>query len=124
MFKMNNCVLLRKVGGFYVCFDDSAIILFYFFDYKIKNGRVGFPISAISKVTNVLENNSINYVIKDNMTEVEKNIFGKKNKYKYYLDKGNNKISLDNRINNIMDIINSKEYEDIVKLLDLIEENI
>ena len=53
-----NSVVLRKSGGFYICFDDDAIIISCLCNYKINNGRVGFPINAINKVTNLLENNS------------------------------------------------------------------
>lgn len=119
-----NSVVLRKSGGFYICFDDDAIIISCLCNYKINNGRVGFPINAINKVTNLLENNSINYIIKENMKEVDKKTFGKKNKYKYYLDKGNKKISLEYRVNNIIDKVKELEEEDIIKLLDLIEDNI
>ena len=120
---MNN-VVLRKSGGFYVCFDNDAIILSYLCDYKLNNGRVGFPINTINKVINILDNNSVNYIVKDNMEEVDKKIFGKKNKYKYYLDKGKKKINLDYRINDIMDKINNMNEEEIDKLINLIEDNI
>ena len=120
---MNN-VVLRKSGGFYVCFDNDAIILSYLCNYKLNNGRVGFPINTINKVINILDNNSVNYIVKDNMEEVDKNIFGKKNKYKYYLDKGKKKINLDYRINDIMDKINNMNEEEIDKLINLIEDNI
>lgn len=120
---MNN-VVLRKSGGFYVCFDNDAIILSYLCNYKLNNGRVGFPINTINKVINILDNNSVNYIVKDNMEEVDKKIFGKKNKYKYYLDKGKKKINLDYRINDIMDKINNMNEEEIDKLINLIEDNI
>ena len=119
-----NSVVLRKSGGFYICFDDDAIIISFLCNYKINNGRVGFPINTINKVTNLLEDNSINYIIKENMEEKEKKTFGKKNKYKYYLDKGNKKISLEYSVNNIIDKVKELEEEDIIKLLDLIEDNI
>ena len=67
-----NSVVLRKSGGFYICFDDDAIIISFLCNYKINNGRVGFPINTINKVTNLLEDNSINYIIKENMEEKEK----------------------------------------------------
>ena len=58
---MNNTVVLRKSGGFYICFDNDAIIIAYLCNYKISNGRVGFPINTINKVTNLLIDNNINY---------------------------------------------------------------
>lgn len=121
---MNNTVVLRKSGGFYICFDNDAIILSYLCNYKISNGRVGFSINTINKVTNLLIDNNINYIIKENNNDTEKKKFGKKNKYKYILDKGKKKIDIDYRINGIKDKINNMNEEDINNLLNLIEEHI
>ena len=119
-----NSVVLRKSGGFYICFDDDAIIISFLCNYKINNGRVGFPINTINKVINILEDNCINYIIKENMVIKEKKSFGKKNKYKFYLDKGNKKIDLDYRVNGIMNRLNDLDECDILRLLDLTIENI
>lgn len=120
---MNN-IVLRKSGGFYICFDDDAIVVSYLCNYKINNGKVGFPLNTINKVINILENNSISYIVKENMEDVNKKMYGNKNKYKCYLDKGKKKIDLDYRINKIINKINCMNEEDVNKLLDLIEENI
>lgn len=120
----NNIVLLRKMGGFYVCFDSDAIILSFLCDYKIKNSKVGFPINALDKVVNILENNSVSYIVKCSEEEVSKNIFGKKNKYKYYLDLGKKKIDFDYRINKIVNRISEMNEEDINNILDMIESKI
>ena len=47
-------VRLRKYGKFYATYDDDALVVHGIFKYKICNGRVGFPESALGKVTNVL----------------------------------------------------------------------
>ena len=120
---MNN-IVLRKSGGFYICFDDDAIVLSYLCYFKINNGKVGFPLNTINKVINILENNCISYIVKENMEDVNKKMYGNKNKYKCYLDKGKKKIDLDYRINKIINKINCMNEEDVNKLLDLIEENI
>ena len=57
-------IILRKVGGFYQIFNDDALIINYFFNYKIVNYKYGFPISTLNKVTEKLEENTINYIIK------------------------------------------------------------
>lgn len=93
----------------------------YLCNYKISNGKVGFPVNAINKVINILDSNSINYVIKDNTEDKEKKIFGKKNKYKYYLEKGIDKIDIDKRINKIMNKINNLSMNKLNSLLDIIE---
>lgn len=121
---MNNIITLRKIGGFYICFDNDAIIISYLCNYKIKNGKVGFPINTINKITNILNDNNISYIVKEEMEEVDKKIYGKKNKYKYYLEKGINKINLDKRINNIINKVNNLEEKELIKLLDVIEDNI
>lgn len=121
---MNNIITLRKSGGFYICFDNDAIILSYLLDYKIINSKVGFPINALNKVLNILENNSINYIVKNNNEDVNKKIFGKKNNYNKYLDKGKRKIDLDYRIKKILIRINEMKEEDINRILTLIEDNI
>ena len=76
---MNN-IVLRKSGGFYICFDDDAIVLSYLCNYKINNGKVGFPLNTINKVINILENNCISYIVKENMEDVNKKMYGNKNK--------------------------------------------
>ncbi len=92
-------------------------------NYKIVNNRVGFPINTINKVSNLLDNNSISYIIKNDDNE-DKKIYGKKNKYNYYLDKGKKKINIDYRVNDIIKKINDMKEENIVSLLDLIEDRI
>lgn len=57
-------ILIRKSGGFYSVYDDDCYILNYFFGYKIKDDRVGFPITSINKIINILEDNHISYEIK------------------------------------------------------------
>ena len=118
---MNNIIVFRRSGGFYICFDNDAIIMNYLCNYKISNGKVGFPVNTINKVINILDSNSINYVIKDNTEDKEKKIFGKKNKYKYYLEKEIDKIDIDKRMNRIMNKINNLSMNKLNSLLDIIE---
>ena len=80
-------VRLRKHGKFYATYDDDALVVHGIFKYKICNGRVGFPESALGKVTNVLADNKINYIVIENDREVEKEKFTKNN-YEKYLKEG------------------------------------
>lgn len=114
---MNNIIVFRRSGGFYICFDNDAIIMNYLCNYKISNGKVGFPVNAINKVINILDSNNINY----NIDDKGKKIFGKKNKYNYYLEKGIDKIDLDKRFNRIMNKINNLSMNKLNGLLDIIE---
>lgn len=121
---MSNVILIRKMGGFYVCFDSDAIILNYLCNYQIKNSKVGFPINTLNKVINLLEVNSVSYIVKNGEEEVSKKIYGKKNKYNEYVDKGKRKLDLDYRINKILNKISNMKEEDINNLLTMIEDKI
>ena len=76
-------VVIRKTGGFYNVFDDDAVIISYLTGYKLVGGKCGFPLNSLTKVTNLLENNSINYVVRENMKDV--NIKNYKRANKSYL---------------------------------------
>ena len=115
-------IILRKVGGFYQTFDDDALIISYFFDYKIVNYICGFPISVIEKIINVLEENTINYTIKQE-EEITKD-FKTKNNYDKYLEKGKVKNDLRKRIEKILGKLSELNEIELNKLLDEIEEKI
>lgn len=98
---VNKKVTIRETGIFYTVFDDDAKIISYFFDYKLKNGSVGFPKNAINKVTNLLEDKKIDYEVigKDakNMT------FKKLNNYNKFMAKAIAK-------NDVVKIIDDMKY--------------
>ena len=118
------CVVIRKTGGFYNAFDDDAIIISYLTSYKIVGGRCGFPINSLEKVVNLLEDNKVNYIVKENMIEVNKKNFKKSNRYNKILDKGRKKIDIDYRINDIISKLNMLSYDRLDNLLDVIEDYI
>lgn len=110
-------MLIRKSGGFYAVYDDDAYILNYFFGYKIKEDRVGFPINSINKVINMLEDNYISYEIK-NEVWVD---FNNRNNYKKFIDIGKKKYNLRYRVGSIIDNIDKLDEKDIDKILDYTE---
>lgn len=118
---MGSSVVIRRSGGFYYVFDDDAMIVSYLTNYKISGDKCGFPLNSLSKVTNLLEDNSINYIVKENMEEIESKNFKKNNKYSKILDKGKKKFSIDYRINNIMEKLNELSYDELDELLGVIE---
>lgn len=61
MRSRSNCVLLRQIGKFVNAFDEDALIINYLLDYKLSNGKIGFPSIILPKVINVLEDNHISY---------------------------------------------------------------
>ena len=62
---MKNALVLRQIGKFYNVLDDDCYILFYLFGYKISNYKSGFPVSALNKVKNELEEKKISFILKD-----------------------------------------------------------
>lgn len=76
--KDKNVVYLFKVGIFYNVFNDDADILSKELGLKITQlsdnlYKVGFPVSQISKYTNLIKNKSINFMIVDNDVKVNSN---------------------------------------------------
>ncbi len=108
-------VNLRKIGNFYHVFDDDAYIMHYFFNYKIINKKAGFPISALSKIINTLDEHKINYII-----DSTKKDYKKQNKYNYYKNKGikkyENKLIKDDVLNKI-DELKERDKEKLLKLI-------
>lgn len=99
----NNYVILFKQGNFYLSMNDDALVLNNLFNYKIKVVtsyiKTGFPLNSIDKIINILENNTINYLV------IDKDIINKKkysnNNYFNYLNKDSNYEFIINRINKI-----------------------
>ncbi len=106
----------RKVGGFYHVFDEDCYILNYFFNYKIINNRVGFPISSINKVINILEEKKINYELDGKETN-----FKRKNNYGKFLEKGKTKYNFKKDIEKIYDKLDKLNSKDLKEILNFIE---
>lgn len=113
----NNKIVFRKNGGFYCVYSEDAYILNFLFNYKIRDDKVGFPLSALDKVKNVLEEKFISYELDGNIID-----FKNKNNYKKYYDLGKKRHSLDFRINEIINKLNSLDENKIDKILKYIEE--
>ena len=109
-------VVLRKVGGFYHVFDDDTYILNYLFNYKIVGNRVGFPISAINKVINTLEEKKINYEL-----EGKKYDFKRKNNYEKFKEKGKIKYNFKMDVERIYDNLDKLNSKDLKEILNFIE---
>ena len=118
---MKNYVVIRRSGGFYHVFDGDAIIISYLTGYKIVNDRCGFPINSLNKVLNILEDNKVNYLVRENMKDVNTKNYKKNNKYDKILDMGKKKLDVDYRINSIIEKIHNLSYDKLCGLLDDIE---
>ena len=119
---MSSNVVIRRTGGFYNVFDDDAIIISYLTGYKITSGRCGFPLNSLNKVTNLLEDNTINYIVRDNMEDIDNKNYKKLNMYDKILEKGKKKFDIDYRVNDVMDRVRLLSYDRLCELLDVIEE--
>ena len=75
-----NYILLRQIGKFINAFDEDALIINYLLDYKLANGKIGFPSNTLSKVINILEDNYISYEIKGTSHDVLRNFKNRNNK--------------------------------------------
>ena len=117
-------VILFKSGSFYVSFDEDSIILNKLFNYKIlnlkNNIKVGFPLGNINNVTSKLEELKINYIIIDNKSIVKK-YENEDNNFKEFTSSVFEVISINERINKIIDKLKSIDNDSIKEILDEIE---
>ncbi len=100
-------VVIIKSGNFYYSFEDDAYILKYFFEYQIRENKVGFPLSAKAKVKSVLNRHNVNLieVIDDYAYVLEtKN----ENAYLEKLKEAKSNILINNMLNNLMNAIEIK----------------
>ena len=111
-------IIIRRSGGFYSVYGEDCYILHYLFNYKISGDRVGFPLSAYNKVINVLNDNKVSYIDKNNNVVCD---FKRKNNYNKLLELGKRKYSLNYRIDNIIEKLNTFSESDIDNVLKYIE---
>ena len=108
-------IIFRKAGNFYSVFDDDAIILHSLFGYIVKDNRAGFPINSIDKVTDKLKELHVDYKLDDAIINFEDN------KYESILVDSQNKMALDYKINEIMEKIETSDYNTLNKLIEVID---
>lgn len=123
---MKKCVNLRLIGKFYQAYEDDAYVIHALMDYKVSNGKVGFPISSIGKVQNKLDECKINYKIIDKDSIVSENDFRNFNKYDKYLKDGiksmNKKINDDKLLDTILNLPDDKVDKIIKYIQEVINE--
>lgn len=117
---VKNYLLLRKSGNFYHAYDEDALIIKYLCNYRVINGRAGFPLSAFNKVIGVLEEECINYIVKGE-EEVNEKKFKNKNKYKKILAKAN--LNNENliKIEEINERLGKLSYQELLKVISFME---
>ena len=113
-------IVLEKIGTFYTAYGKDAYIINYLFNYKLNKTQdvysSAFPISSLGKVTAILENNKINYIVVDkrNNYDVEQQSNNKNlNNYNKFLKLAKEKVNKNKRIEQIIEYL--KEDEEIIE---------
>lgn len=105
--KYKDYVVIVKSGNFYYSFGEDAFILKYFFNYQIRDDKVGFPLNARAKVKSVLNRHNVNVLeVIDNYAYVleTKNV----NEYEKKLQEAKASILISKMVNNLMEKIEIK----------------
>lgn len=119
-------IVLVKVGTFYTAYGKDAYIINYLFNYKLNKTQdvytSAFPIPSLAKVTAILEQNKINYVVLDrrNNYDVEQEMDNKNlNKYNKFLELAKIKVRKSKRIEQILEYLNEDEelIEEVEKVI-------
>ena len=110
-------IQFKKNGKFYNVYDNDAYIISYLLHYKMVNGRVGFPINSINKVTNILEDKKISY----KLDEEYKN-YKDLNKYSMVLEYSKSVVNIIARYNFLEDHLKDLNIEQLNRILSFIEE--
>ena len=119
--KYNDYIIIMKIGSFYNVFSRDAYIISSIFNYKINSFsntiKVGFPISSLSKVLNILDKMKINYLVYENEVIIKKKF--KRNNYKEF---SKNNLTINQRIETINLKLNElKGSKDILIILEKVE---
>lgn len=119
-------IVLVKVGTFYTAYGKDAYIINYLFNYKLNKTQdvytSAFPIPSLAKVTAILEQNKINYIVLDrrNNYDVEQEMDNKNlNKYNKFLELAKIKVRKSKRIEQILEYLNEDEelIEEVEKVI-------
>ena len=81
-------------------------------NYKIVNGKVGFPTNSLGKVTSKFDDCKVNYIVIVNDIEEDKKVFSRNN----YIDKPNSLIAhYDLLIPTITEALNNNQIQPVLK---------
>ena len=68
-------VCILKVGSFYVTYENDSIVMHAVTDYKVVNQisyiKLGFPLSKIEDIKKLLENEEVNYIIIEDLNNID-----------------------------------------------------
>lgn len=101
-------VIFVKFGSFYRVFNDDIYIIWYFTRYRIVDGkRIGFPVSIINDLVELLTKEHISYIIYNNDLDYIK-VSSINNCYNKYLLIGKELYMEEERINKVLNLIENK----------------
>lgn len=113
-------IILMKSGNFYLTYDSDAMILSNIFGYKKANGKVGFPVSILKKVTAWLKEKQISYMVYEGEEYDAEN-----NEYYIYFKKASDGLIAEGMTSSLNKKIKEKIMENIdnyQKIKDFIDE--
>lgn len=113
-------IILMKSGNFYLTYDSDAMILSNIFGYKKANGKVGFPVSILKKVTAQLKEKQISYMVYEGEEYDAEN-----NEYYIYFKKASDGLIAEGMTSSLNKKIKEKIMENIdnyQKIKDFIDE--
>ena len=117
-------IILFKSGNFYISFDEDSVILNKVFNYKIvemkNNIKVGFPLNNLNSIISKLEELNINYIIVEDKNIVSK-YESEDNSFSKYTGSVFEIISINNRINKIVEKLKSIGNDKVGYILSEIE---
>ncbi len=101
-------VIFVKFGSFYRVFNDDIYIIWYFTRYRIVDGkRIGFPVSIIDDLVELLTHKHISYIIYNNDFDYIK-VSSINNCYNKYVLIGKELYRKEERINKVLSLIETK----------------
>ena len=120
--KYKGYIIIMKSGSFYNILGEDSYIFKNIFGYKVNSFsdtvKVGFPISSLNKVINILDKLKINYIVYEG--EIKLKARFQKNKYDVFLKE---ELSISERIERISLLLKEKKNDErIIEILDAIEE--
>ena len=101
-------VIFVKFGSFYRVFNDDIYIIWYFTRYRIVDGkRIGFPVSIIDDLVELLTKEHISYIIYNNDLDYIK-VSSINNCYNKFVIIGKELYREEERINKVLNLIENK----------------
>ena len=116
-------VCILKVGSFYLTYENDSIVMHAITDYKVVDQisyiKLGFPLSKIEDIKKLLENEEVNYIIIEDLNNIDLKQLKTFNNNRYLIleDKGKNSYEKQQLLENIRSLLErqiNEPYIDVV----------